>query len=610
MYALSDRGIFNAEAVEKILNGGSDSEHVDGASGLRIDKESNSGVIQDNTQADNDRFEILECYVKIDENNDGMDENLIIWVHTKSKEILRATYLERVLEGGQTPFSKIDFLKKRGHMYGMGVPEILYALQKEVDAMHNIRIDYGILSTMPFGFYRATSGLDTSRIDLEPGKLIPVNDPQGDVFFPQLGNRTFFTESEEGSLHAYIERLISISDINLGRIGGQGAARTATGVSALVAESNANLDIFIKRMQRGWKKFLRVLFQNLQKRMPKDMWIRITGEDGKMYPFRISREDIKFSYDFDIDANSANSNKAITREIAQQTLNLCLNPLLIQMGVVTPDNLYEAVKEWLVSMEKKDFARFITKPTDLDIFFTPEQEVQRIIKNIPVPVHPAMNHEGFINYVRMVFDNDQMIGTIDQEAAKRLAEQASAHMEMMQAMEAQAAQVRNMQQQQTKMEKWLKIKGYDNGYEVSDQGNVRRGKRKLKPYKTRCGYVLVRLYNKAVPKEWSVHRLVYTVFKNKINPKLEINHIDGNKENNKLINLEEVTRSENLKHSYKIGKHKPKQGTAHKRHKLKDSDIIKIRSLLGYTQRQIASMFNVSQPLIGNILRRETWKHI
>lgn len=448
LYTLADRGIFDIKAVEAILESGQDAENVDAASGLKLDKETNSGIRQSNTEADLDRFEILECYLKLDENDDGYDENLIVWINPRTKEILRATYLDRVLSGGQTPFYKIDFLRKRGHSFGMGVPEILYSLQKEVDAMHNIRVDFGVLSTMPFGFYRATSGLNPATIELEPGKLIPVNDPMSDVMFPQIGNRAFFSGEEEGSLLAYIERLISISDINLGRVGGQGAARTATGVSALVSESNANLDIFIKRMQMGWKKFLRLLFQNLQRRMPKDMWVRITGDDGKMYPFRMSREDIQFNYDFDIDANSANSNKSVTREIAQQRLNLCLNPLMMQMGIVQPENVYEAAKDWLVSLEVKDFARFITKPTDREDFLTPEQEAMRIVQGIEVPIHPAMNHEGFVNYVRLIFANDDMLGSIDQDAAKRLAEQASAHMQMAQAMAAQEAQQRNLQQQQ------------------------------------------------------------------------------------------------------------------------------------------------------------------
>lgn len=448
LYSLADQGIFDEETVEEILDGGNDSEYTDSASQLAQSKELNSGIIQNNTNSDLDRFEILECYCKLDENNDGLDENLIIWVHTASKKVLRATYLDRVLDGGQTPFSKIDFLKKRGHCFGMGIPEILYSLQKEVDAMHNIRIDFGVLSTMPFGFYRPTSGIDPKRLDLEPGKLIPVNDPTSDVFFPQLGNRTFFTTEEEGSLLAYIERLISISDINLGRISGQGASRTATGVAALVSENNANLDIFIKRMQRGWKKFLRLLFQNLQKRMPKEMWIRITGDDGKMYPFRIAREDIRHNFDFDIDANSINSNKGVTREIAQQVLNLTMNPLLIQTGVVSPDNQYEAVRNWMSAMEIRDFARYITKPTDFDAFMTPEQEAQRIIKNIPVPVHPAMNHDGFVNYIKLMFANDEMIGAIDPDAAKRLADQASGHMQMKDALAQQQAQQRNLQQQQ------------------------------------------------------------------------------------------------------------------------------------------------------------------
>jgi hypothetical protein len=59
-----------------------------------------------------------------------------------------------------------------------------------------------------------------------------------------------------------------------------------------------------------------------------------------------------------------------------------------------------------------------------------------------------MNHEGFINYVRMMFANDDYIGTLDKEAAIRLAEQASKHMKMAEALAAQQAQIANQQQQQ------------------------------------------------------------------------------------------------------------------------------------------------------------------
>lgn len=448
MYALADQKVFDPDVVEEILEGGLDSEYTDSASALRIDKEANSGIIQTNTAADTDRFEILEAYCKMDVNDDGLDEDVIIWVHSRSKKVLRATYLYRVFGEGYRPFAKIDFLKKRGHPYGMGVPEILYSLQKEIDAIHNLKIDYGTLSTMPFGFYRAASGMKAETLELEPGKLIPVNDPTTDVFFPNMGNRTSFADQEEATLLNYVERLVSISDINLGVIGGQGAARTATGVSAIVGENNTNLDIFIKRAQRGWRQFLRVLLQVLQRRMPKEMWIRITGEDGGFHPFLIARGDIQGRFDFDIDATSINSNKAVTREIAQQVLNLTMNPLLIQMGIVTPDNLYNACKNWVTSLDVKDFARYISKPSDLEMFLAPSQEVARVLQGMPVPVHPAMNHQAFMTYVENMMNTPEYLGLLTQEQAISVAQQYDQHAAMQEAVQRQEAQMRNLSQQQ------------------------------------------------------------------------------------------------------------------------------------------------------------------
>lgn len=69
--------------------------------------------------------------------------------------------------------------------------------------------------------------------------------------------------------------------------------------------------------------------------------------------------------------------------------------------------------------------------------------------------------------------------------------------------------------------------------------------------KTRKGYFRCTLCKDKKTKRYFVHRLVILTFKEESN--LEVNHIDGNKINNKLDNLEYCTRSENQKHAYKIG---------------------------------------------------------
>ena len=95
---------------------------------------------------------------------------------------------------------------------------------------------------------------------------------------------------------------------------------------------------------------------------------------------------------------------------------------------------------------------------------------------------------------------------------------------------------------------FVKIKGYE-GYEVSNTGKIKSLKtnRLLKPQKNNCGYLYILLsdQNKKV-KINLIHRLVFDSFIG-IEDGLEINHLDEDKENNRLDNLELITHEENLK---------------------------------------------------------------
>lgn len=118
-------------------------------------------------------------------------------------------------------------------------------------------------------------------------------------------------------------------------------------------------------------------------------------------------------------------------------------------------------------------------------------------------------------------------------------------------------------------EEWKDIRGYEGLYQVSNFGRVRSldrwltyiqtnqhdkvGKevhqkfpgKMLTPRKTRSGYLRVQLMNV----DYYIHRLVCSNFIRPLQPKEEINHKDGNKANNRIDNLEIVTRVENQNHA-------------------------------------------------------------
>jgi len=118
------------------------------------------------------------------------------------------------------------------------------------------------------------------------------------------------------------------------------------------------------------------------------------------------------------------------------------------------------------------------------------------------------------------------------------------------------------------MEIWKHIEKLDNQYAVSTFGRVKsvnavitksngctytRKSKIIKP-QLRDGYLRVRISLNGVKSTHSVHRLVAEAWIDNPKCKSEVNHIDEDKSNNHISNLEWVTAKENVRHSFKIGK--------------------------------------------------------
>ena len=105
------------------------------------------------------------------------------------------------------------------------------------------------------------------------------------------------------------------------------------------------------------------------------------------------------------------------------------------------------------------------------------------------------------------------------------------------------------------MNNWYPIKGWEGLYEINKNGEVRNAKNKntIVGDINNCGYYRVSLYNQGQSKRYFRHRLVAEQFLDKPEGKDFVNHIDGDKSNNSLENLEWVSQSENEKHGFENG---------------------------------------------------------
>ena len=124
------------------------------------------------------------------------------------------------------------------------------------------------------------------------------------------------------------------------------------------------------------------------------------------------------------------------------------------------------------------------------------------------------------------------------------------------------------------MEQWKPIDGTDGKYEVSNLGRVRtNGKRPglltLTKQKSGYRYAMIQLSN-GKQKNCRVHRLVAEHFLPNPDNMKEVNHKDGNKDNNHVSNLEWCTRSHNVKHSFDTGLKQPHRWTAEERKQISE----------------------------------------
>lgn len=110
---------------------------------------------------------------------------------------------------------------------------------------------------------------------------------------------------------------------------------------------------------------------------------------------------------------------------------------------------------------------------------------------------------------------------------------------------------------------WKDIPNYEGLYQASNFGKIRSYPRKgtrikndfyiLQGGVNKKGYKQIILRKNNIPKTISLHRLIAKTFIPNLDNKSQINHIDGNKLNNKVENLEWIDNLENMRHSIKIG---------------------------------------------------------
>ena len=349
------------------------------AEGVESEGESDARTLQ---------YAILEDYRRYDIDEDGFEEEIIVWVAPDlPQKVLGWDYLDNVYAHGRRPIRAGRYFPIPFRFYGLAFAEVVKGIQDEINTIHNQRVDYGTITNLPFYFYRSSSQNPPIQQQLVPGQGVPISDPQNDILFPKWASSPAWGQSEEMILHQYFERLTGLTDLTLGRQPNRvGATRTAAGTQTLLSEAGLRFKTAMIAFQQLWIGVFEDILALDQEYLPPGKEFRVTGKRPEFIRLA-DRTEIRGRYDIRLAATTETLNRQQMREDASRMLQVILHPALIQSRVIGLKGVTRGLADYF-----KAFGRdpdHYLEPAS--VVLSPEEELARFASGVYVPPSPNEN---------------------------------------------------------------------------------------------------------------------------------------------------------------------------------------------------------------------------
>lgn len=330
-----------------------------------------------NNQQDKAREEvtIYECYTKIDFNNDGILEDMIITI--AGDVILRAepNYM------GRHPFFSISPTKDPHRIWvKRSYAELIGELQDMKVALTR-QIVQNIALTNDPKMILAEDSINIS--DYIEGRKVIRKKPgssMGDVAMAmpvnQLSPQTFqFLEYLEGQK----ENRTGITRYNQG-LDANSLNKTATGISAILGQSAQRLELVARMFaETGISELFRFMVSLNQKFVDQETVVRLTNKQ-----LRISPDDLNGNFDLVVNAGISIATKESTIMTLQTMLTALMQTQAAGIPIVTPQNIYNLFKKWIESAGFKNYNDYVTDPAVVQQRAVMDMQLkQQVLSSLP-----------------------------------------------------------------------------------------------------------------------------------------------------------------------------------------------------------------------------------
>lgn len=345
------------DVIEKANNAQGRSDEDDDEASMRAESASNYSynTARNDVQKARRKVDVWEWWGLLDVNDSGIAEPYLVVV--ANNVVIR---MERnPYAHGEAPFEIMRPILDIFALKGVSMVDLVGEYQKVKTALLRQTLD-----NISFQNNQMWEVIEDAGVDLDS---LTNPRPGGVVLTNRTGAIKQITPAPlEGSayqtmefIQTQLEQRTGITRYNQG-MDANSLNKTASGISQIMSASSQRIELIARVMaETGFRKLYKKMLSLNQQFVDQDIVIRVYGE-----PLEISPDDLAGNFDVSVDIGGATNKEE--QEVNQMMTILNYSSMLLHLGVMQPQNVYEIVKKIMETWGLSDANRYISDPEDTE----------------------------------------------------------------------------------------------------------------------------------------------------------------------------------------------------------------------------------------------------